>query len=135
MKAWWGKAAAALAVLAAGIVWAKPVEWQPDFDVAVTGAGQKVVMLVLCVDWNGWCKDMDKDVFGNAEVQEKIEANFIPVKLNPETSPRGAELQKKYGQQVYPHVIFVDKTGKKLGETTGLKTVEEFKLYLDQIKR
>lgn len=44
----------------------------------------KKIIIDIYTDWCGWCKVMDRDTFGNANVASYINENYYAVKLNAE---------------------------------------------------
>lgn len=44
----------------------------------------KKIIIDIYTDWCGWCKVMDRDTFGNADVASYINENYYAVKLNAE---------------------------------------------------
>lgn len=46
----------------------------------------KIILLDTYTEWCGWCKVMDRDTYTVKNIMDKIEADFIPIKLNPEVS-------------------------------------------------
>ena len=44
----------------------------------------KKLLIDLYTDWCGWCKVMDKNTYGKAEIADYINSNFYPVKFNAE---------------------------------------------------
>ncbi|MCB9245171.1 MAG: DUF255 domain-containing protein [Flavobacteriales bacterium] len=44
----------------------------------------KIALIDVYTDWCGWCKRMDKDTYEKEAIISKIEANFVPIKFNPE---------------------------------------------------
>ena len=64
---------------------AKVGVWTMDYDAAVKLAGEKKLPLMLNFtgsDWCGWCKKLDRETFGNAEVIKLVETFFIPVRIS-----------------------------------------------------
>ncbi|RLD67973.1 MAG: hypothetical protein DRI95_03940 [Bacteroidetes bacterium] len=79
----------------------------------------KIIVLDAYTEWCGWCKVMDRETYSQKSVQDKIEAEFIAIKLNPELSGTyvfesnnysGDELIKKLSKNKfrgYPSTFFV----------------------------
>lgn len=44
----------------------------------------KKLLIDLYTDWCGWCKVMDRETYGNAQIAAYINENFYPVKFNAE---------------------------------------------------
>jgi thioredoxin-related protein len=113
------------------------MKWEQDYDKALATAksDKKLVMVDVYTDWCGWCKRLDRDVYAKAEVQSKLEKNFVSVKLNPEKSRVGAELARKFGTHAYPHIVFLDAEGKKVDEILGYRSADDFSRKLDEIAK
>jgi thioredoxin-related protein len=122
-------------LLLSGFVRADTVQWQQDYDKALASAreSKKLVVVDLYTDWCGWCKKLDKDVYANAIVSERLSKNFVTVKINPEKSSRAAQLAKQFGTRGYPHIVFVNADGKKIGEIGGYVPADEFLKKLDKV--
>lgn len=122
-----------LLTLSAG-AWAA-VNWENNYDTALLKAKkeQKLVMVDVYTDWCGWCKRLDKDTYGNKEVETKLSKNFIAVKINPEKSAKNASLAKEFGTRGYPHIVFLDAAGKKLSEIGGYLPAGDFLKRLDKV--
>lgn len=122
-----------LLTLSAG-AWAA-VNWENNYDTALLKAKkeQKLVMVDVYTDWCGWCKRLDKDTYGNKEVETKLSKNFIAVKINPEKSAKNASLAKQFGTRGYPHIVFLDAAGKKLSESPGYMPADKFLKRLDEV--
>jgi thioredoxin-related protein len=121
--------------LMAGCVRAESLKWETDYDKAVADAkkANKIVMVDVYTDWCGWCKKLDRDTYANASVAEKLNKDFIAVKLNPEKSQRGAELARSFGTRGYPHIVFLDGDGKKVSEVGGYVSADDFIKKLDAV--
>lgn len=121
----------ALAVTA----FADAVKWQTDYNAALALAKKekKIVMVDVYTDWCGWCKRLDKDVYANPDIQTKLSKSFVSVKVNPEKSRQGMELARNFGTRGYPHIVFLDGEGKKIGEIGGYLPVDQFGKQLDAI--
>lgn len=111
------------------------VNWENDYDAALLKAKKekKLVMVDVYTDWCGWCKRLDKDTYGNKDVETKLSKNFIAVKINPEKSAKNASLAKEFGTRGYPHIVFLDAAGKKLSEIGGYLPAGDFLKRLDKV--
>lgn len=109
--------------------------------VARAAAEGKPMILDFWTDWCHWCKVMDKDTYGNAEVRRQIAQHFIAVKVDAESekpqggagSPTGVELARNFGVASYPTTWFVDSQGEKIAPLPGFVPPEEFGVVLDYI--
>ena len=111
------------------------VDWGHDYDAALEKAkkDKKLVMVDLYTDWCGWCKKLDKDTYSDKDVAAKLAKDFIAVKVNPEKSQRNAKLAKDFGTTGYPHIVFVDASGKKVSEIGGYLPAAQFLEQLNKI--
>lgn len=130
MKGW---LAGLAALMVAGSVHAAVVKWQQDYDRAVAEAKEKkkLVMVDVYTDWCGWCKKLDRDVYAHKAVAEKLQKDFISVKINPERGSKNKQLAQKFGTRGYPHIVFVNGDGKKVFEIGGYQPPEAFLKSLD----
>ena len=127
-----------LAVLiTAATVHAEAVKWQDDFDKALAAGKKdgKLVVVDVYADWCGWCKKLDREVYADPKVGEKLVKNFVTVKINPEKSSRAAQLARQFGTTGYPHIVFVNGDGKKIGKIVGYVPADKFLKQLDKIAR
>jgi uncharacterized protein YyaL (SSP411 family) len=124
----------------------KWMNWNEGYKLAKKN---KKILLVDCyTDWCGWCKVMDRNTYSNADVQKKIYADFVPVKLNPELDQTYTLDGKEYtGNQLlnslsnnsisgYPTIIFVIPQGKtnKVELSVGYSDAPTFSKVLDDMK-
>ena len=117
-----------ITVLLAVRVTGAELQWQNDYDKALATAktDKKIVMVDVYTDWCGWCKKLDKDVYANAEVKAKLAKDFVPLKINPEKSKKNLELARSFGTRGYPHIVFLDASGKKISEIGGYVPADKF---------
>ena len=122
-------------MLVAATVRAEAVNWQSDYDKAIATAKKdnKLVMVDVYTDWCGWCKKLDRDVYADPKVGERLTKSFVTVKINPEKSLRAAQLARQFGTRGYPHIVFVNGDGKKIGEIGGYVPANEFLKRLDKV--
>ena len=111
------------------------LNWAVDYPTALAQAKmeKKLVMVDLYTDWCSWCKKLDRDVYANGTVAEKLTKSFVVVKVNPEKSTGGRELAKKFGTHGYPHIVFVNGNGDKVSEISGYLSPDDFMKELDSV--
>jgi thiol:disulfide interchange protein len=111
------------------------VNWQQSYDAALQKARQekKLVMVDVYTDWCGWCKKLDKDTYSHKNVEAKLAKDFVSLKINPEKSAQGAKLAKDFGTRGFPHIVFLDATGKKISEIGGYLPADKFLKQLEQV--
>lgn len=122
-------------MMMASAVLAGEVKWMTNFDEALVRAKKekKLVMVDVYTDWCGWCKKLDKDVYSKKEVIEKLEKDFIAVKLNPEKSQKNRKIAGGFDVNGYPTIIFVGTDGKQVDRIGGYVPAEEFLKKLNEI--
>ena len=95
----------------------------------------KKIMLDVYTDWCGWCKRLDRDVYGNEEVAKYLIEEYVVIKLNAESNAKirfddtiytEAELSQAFGVTGYPAIIFFDSTGAPLNKLAGYVPANEF---------
>jgi thioredoxin-related protein len=111
------------------------LDWESSYDSALEKAKKekKIVMVDIFTDWCGWCKKLDKDVYMNKDVQDKLAKSFIALKMNPEKNPKYAKLAQQYGTRGFPHIVFLDVEGKKFHEIGGYMPAADFLKQLDVV--
>jgi thiol:disulfide interchange protein len=111
------------------------VNWENNFNQALEKAktAKKLVMVDIYTDWCGWCKKLDRDVYTNTQVEQNLGKEFVSVKINPENGPNNAQLARQFGTRGYPHIVFTDSAGKKVGEIRGYVTADVFLKQLEQL--
>lgn len=123
------------------LVW---LDWNEGYEKALkTG---KIVLVDAYTDWCGWCKRMDRDTYSQPLVIAKINADFIPIKFNPEL----ADKTYKIGTETYsaadlyglltqgrstgfPTIYYIFPAKKRIMLDPGYKDPESFLKVLDQI--
>ncbi|MGE5683405.1 MAG: thioredoxin family protein [Bacillota bacterium] len=106
-------------------------------------SSNKKMIIDVYTDWCGWCKQMDKSTYGNAEVANYISNNFIAVKLNAESKSQMNYLGESYTEQQiaqgfgitgYPATIFIDENQKPITVVPGYIEGKQFMDILKYIK-
>ena len=88
------------------------------FDEALARARSEKRLLLVDVytDWCGWCKKLDREVFGDARVAEAARG-LVAVRVNAEKE--GEKVAQRYDVQGYPTVLFVDGSGSVVKRIDG----------------
>ncbi len=138
------------AILASGYLKAPPppdgteLKWNSYSEAIALGKEQnKKVLVDVYTTWCGWCKKMDKDIYGNADVKKYLENNFVLAKLNAESLKQHkldsvtvteAQIAKAYGITGYPTTLFLTSEGKAITVVPGYIQLASFKSMLKYIK-
>ena len=112
-------------VLMSQVVAQTGIQWEKDLDKAKAKASaeNKPLLLHFYGDSCPPCKLMERDVFPNARVIEKMNADFIAVKIDTSRSP---QLMKQYGIRSIPTDIFLSPAGEIIHERNKGTTVANF---------
>jgi thioredoxin-related protein len=103
--------------------------------------GRKVLIDVYTT-WCGWCKKMDRDVYGNDTIREYILEHFVPVKLNAESqtahevdsvSVTERQISGAYGISSYPTTVFLEEDGSTITVLPGYVKAGMFLHVLEYI--
>ena len=111
------------------------VEWGRSYRAGLEKAKteKKLVMIDLYADWCGPCKILDKNTFGNKDVEARLSNQFDTVKIDLDKSPEAKELAKKFDVNAIPHVIFLDADGRRLSDIVGYVPPDEFLKEMDGV--
>lgn len=117
---------------AQSVQWRK---WNDGLRAASTSA--RPVLVDVYTDWCTWCKRMDRDVYGRADVREYLNKKFVTIKLNAESNESatydgrgytGRTLASRFEVNGYPTTIFLRPNGEKLVNVPGYLPPERFLL-------
>ena len=100
-----------------------------SFEDALSRARSEKRLLLVDVytDWCGWCKKLDREVFGDARVAEAAKG-LVAVRVNAEEG--GEDVARRFDVQGYPTVLFVDGSGTVVKRIDGYVDVPEMLLIL-----
>jgi thioredoxin-related protein len=115
------------------------VQWL-SFDAAVAKARKENKHLVVDVytNWCGWCKVMDRQTYGNADVAAYLTANFALAKVNGESAAKltwqgrsisEREFAKAVGVNGYPSTYFMKPNADLLGGVAGYIKAPDMLIY------
>lgn len=105
-----------------------------SFDEALARARseKKILLVDVYTDWCGWCKKLDREVFGDARVAEASRA-LVAVRINAEKE--GEKVAQRYDVQGYPTVLFVDGSGSVVKRIDGYVDAAEMLQTLKALPR
>jgi thioredoxin-related protein len=98
-----------------------------NFENAVKYAKEnnKPLFVKTYTEWCGWCKRMDANTLGDAEVIAYLNANFVTVKMDAEKG-EGPAFSQKYDAKRYPTILFFDQKGDVIHSFRGFKNAKNF---------
>ena len=135
-----------------------PVQWFSFEDALMLNAERvayglpaRKIFVDVYTDWCGWCKRMDASTFAHPVIAEKLNSNWIPVKINAERrdtviindqvfvneSPpgRGGAHQLAIillnGQMGYPSFALIDETGRPIQVIQGYQPPAQLERLLE----
>lgn len=104
----------------------------------------KIIVLDAYTDWCYWCKVMDEKTFANKDIVQKMNKDFIGIKLNPEKEGAYEFQGKQYsGKDLimklsddkfrgYPTTFFVAPNSGNAKMAVGFIKAEQFSTILDE---
>ena len=106
-------------VLTSQVVAQTGIQWEKDLEKAKARATaeNKPLLLHFYGDSCPPCQLMERDVFPKAKVIEKMNADFVAVKIDTSRSP---QLMSQYQVRLIPTDVYLSPTGEKLYERVGL---------------
>jgi thioredoxin-related protein len=129
-----------LAAFLAPVPAALAVEWKGwNAGLKAASASGRPVVVDVYTDWCRWCKQMDREVYGRADVSRYLDAKFVAVKLNAESAEavayRGRSLTARalassFDVSGYPTTIFLTANGEHLANVPGYIEPGRFLLLL-----
>jgi thioredoxin 1 len=73
----------------------------------------KPIVAVLSATWCGACRAMDRHVFGQSEVKERLLNDFVYARID-ETSDEAEPFAEKFQARAYPTVVLLSPRGEML---------------------
>ncbi len=119
---------------------ARAVEWRNwNAGLAAAAASGRPVVVDVYTDWCRWCRQMDRDVYGRADVSRYLGERFVTIRLNAESaeavSYRGRNLSARalassFEVTGYPTTVFLTSDGEHLVNVPGYVEPGRFLLLL-----
>ena len=109
-----------LVIQAAAVQASDKIEWQGWTDDLFTRAQSenRLVILDLEAVWCHWCHVMEKETYGDPEVQRLLKAKYIAVRVDQDANP---DLSSRYGDWGWPATIIFAPDGTELAKLRGYK--------------
>lgn len=123
---------------------AEGVEWKPFMEaVSLAGQENKKVIVDIYAAWCPWCRRLQREVYTDAAVQERLSEDFIATRLDGENQEDSlqfreytltpSELALGFGMQGYPTTVFLDSEGQYITRLPGFVDAGEFTKILSYV--
>jgi thiol-disulfide isomerase/thioredoxin len=96
--------------------------WEKDFDTALERAKteNRPLFVMMTATWCGPCKMLERDSLSNIWIRKFLEPFVVVQAFEVD------EVEKKYGLQGYPTLVFADSSGKKRFKSVGYQPAIDF---------
>jgi len=96
---------------------AREIDWRPwSADAFVVAEEQgKLILLSISAVWCHWCHVMDETTYSDPEVIEKINRDFVAVRVDSDKRP---DINRRYNQGGWPSTVFLVPSGAALAGLT-----------------
>jgi len=94
----------------------------------------KIILIDLYFEGCMPCKEMDEQVFPNAEVVRRLALDFILYKTDVFKEDDGMKLARKYAASGFPSYVAVDGMGRAIAIEAGFMAIDRFIPFLQQLK-
>lgn len=92
-------------------------------------AQQKVVLANLSAIWCPTCRNLDKRVFSNERVKQRLSENYVVARIEYE-SPEGEAFKQRYDATTFPTLLVLAPSGDVLRELPVTTDPDEFLSFL-----
>ena len=108
--------------------------WQTEYQAALQIARKtgKPVLIDFAASWCGPCQLMERQVWSDAEVQQRLAKKVVPLKIDVD-SAQGETLAQRYTIQAVPTMLLVDGSGKEVFRF-GFASADDLNALLDRIR-
>jgi thiol:disulfide interchange protein len=106
------------------------IPWRKDLAAAEAEARaqHKQVFAYFTATWCGPCQEMKRTTWSDNTVRRAMERRFVPVKVDIDEN---RSLASAYGIEAVPTFIWLDDSGKALGQTSGYMDAKEMENWLE----
>jgi thiol:disulfide interchange protein len=117
------------------------IDWVPIERAAdVAAISGKAMMIDFTADWCPPCHELDAEVFRDPRLAEQINRSFVPVRVvdrrqeEGRNSPRVDALQRRYGVNAFPTVVFTHPDGTSRARMEGFRGKAGFVAVMEQAR-
>lgn len=119
---------------------ARAAEWKDwNAGLAAAASSGRPVVVDVYTNWCRWCREMDREVYGRADVSQYLAEKFVTVRLDAESAEpvtyrgrnlTGRTLASSFEVSGYPTTIFLTADGDHLANVPGYIEPGRFLLLL-----
>lgn len=98
------------------------------------------VLFDFTADWCAPCHQLDREVFADPVLAAEINRRFVPIRVTDRQKEEGrnpplvTELQRRYGVNGFPTLIFANAGGSELGRMEGFGGRRQFERVMEQLR-
>jgi thiol:disulfide interchange protein len=103
------------------------VNWEKDYGAAIEKARKsgKLLLVEIGASWCGLCQKMDDVTYSDPDVVEKLNGEFVPLKIDLDTR-QGKDLAAKHKFNAVPTALILDAQENLKQKLTGFRGPEKF---------
>jgi thioredoxin-related protein len=96
--------------------------------------------LDFTAEWCAPCHQLDAEVFADPELAAEINERFVAIRVTDRyredgrNTPVVAELQRRYGVNAFPTVVFTNASGGELARLEGFGGRRQFQQVMEQVR-
>ncbi len=111
---------------------AQSIPWQSDLEAAKQAAASsnRLVLMHFSASWCHWCKPLEKNVFGQPEVAQAIDANYVAVRMDYD---QHRQIAKQYGVRGVPWDVVITPTGYWVEDFNSPQKGDEYATRISKI--
>jgi YHS domain-containing protein len=108
------------------------IQWQSDLEAAkqIAAASNRLVLMHFSASWCHWCKPLETNVFGQPQVAQALEANYVAVRMDYD---QHRQVAKQYGVRGVPWDVVVTPDGSWVEDFNSPQTADQYAARVSKI--
>ena len=100
------------------------LQWGTDLNQAMqeAKANNKSIFVDFYADWCPYCKQMDEVTYTDPQVKEKLNQNYVLLKVDVDNNP---SISSKYQAYSLPTMIIIDSNGNEIKRIIGYQSPDQ----------
>src|SRR5687767_6682235 len=101
------------------------IQWQSDLEAAkqAAAASKRLVLMHFSASWCHWCKPLETNVFGQPQVAQALEANYVAVRMDYD---QHRQIAKQYGVRGVPWDVVITPDGQWVEDFNSPQTADAY---------